>query len=389
MLFMAQSELPIRPEEFDRDDLLLNVENGTLDLQSLTLREHRREDRITKLAPVRLEPAATCTHWLAFLERIYGGDRELIEFVQRAAGYSLTGETGEQVLFLLHGSGANGKSTLLETLLAMLGDYARPTEFRTLLSRENSEAVRNDLAALCGLRMVTAVEVGRGKRLDEATVKQLTGGDTITARKLYQEFFDFRPRHKLWLAANVKPEIRGTDEAIWRRVLLIPHEVTIPPDERDRGLPSKLRDELPGILNWAIEGLRAWRANGLAPPERVRAATAEYREEMDILGDFIAAKCVLDAKAYAPTGALYTDYESWCRDNGEDAVKKRTFSILLKERGFHDDIKLIGDKKQRVKLGLRLLVQESRPADDKVPGPLYDPSAAAVEAGEPDYVKAW
>ena len=357
MIFMAQSELHATPDEFDRDDLLLNLDNGTLDLRTLTLREHRRDDRITKLAPIALDPTAACPKWLRFLERIYGGDQDLIEFVQRAAGYSLTGETGEQVLFLLHGSGANGKSTLLETFLAMMGDYARPTEFRTLLARENSEAVRNDLAALFGLRLVTAVEVGRGKRLDEAMVKQLTGGDTITARKLYQEYFDFRPRHKLWLAANVKPEIRGADEAIWRRVLLVPHEVTIPPEERDRTLTSKLRDELPGILNWAIDGLRAWKGKGLKPPERVRAATAEYREEMDILGDYIAVRCLVKDGAHCPTGALYADYEYWCQDNGEDAVKKRTFSILLKERGFGDDMRTIAGRKQRVKVGLALLDQ--------------------------------
>jgi putative DNA primase/helicase len=359
MLHMAQSELPAVPSSFDASDFLLNLDNGTLDLKTLTLCDHLRDDRITKLAPVALDPAARCPHWLAFLDRIYSGDAELIAFLQRAVGYSLTASTSEQVLFLLHGTGANGKSTLLETLLALMGDYARPTEFRTLLARDSSDAVRNDLAALVALRLVTSVEVGRGKRLDEAMVKQITGGDTITARRLFQEFFDFKPRFKLWLAANVQPEIRGVDEGIWRRVLMVPHDVFIPPEERDRDLPVKLIAELPGILNWAIEGLRAWRRIGLAPPDKVRAATAEYRADMDMLGDFLDARCAVGVGFHAATGALYSAYEGWAFDNGEEPVKKRTFGAMLKERGFRDDTMTIGGRKQRVKLGLALVCEEA------------------------------
>ena len=370
MLAMAQSEVPVMPDELDADTMLLNLANGTLDLRTLTLREHRREDRITKLSAVSLDPVATCPTWLAFLDRIYAGEQELIAFIQRAVGYSLTASTSEQVLFLLYGTGANGKSTFLETLLALLDDYARPTEFRALLARENSDAVRNDLAALVGARMVTAVEVGRGKRLDEAMVKQVTGGDTITARKLHQEFFDFKPVFKLWLAANTQPEIHGVDDGIWRRVLLVPHEVSIPPEERDRDLAAKLLNELPGILNWAIEGLREWQRVGLTPPDKVAAATADYRAQMDHLRDFINARCKLDKDFHVTTGSLYCAYEVWAFENGEQAVKKRTFGTMLKERGYRDDAKTIDGKKQRVRLGLALLEEGEGKEEDKNDGRL-------------------
>jgi putative DNA primase/helicase len=352
MLWMAQSGLPVKVEELDQNNQLLNLKNGTLDLKTLTLREHRREDKLTKLAPVSLDPEAKCPLWLSFLDRVLDKDVELISFVQRALGYSLTGETSEHVLFLLHGTGANGKSTFIETILSLLGEYARPAEFRTFLASE-SEKVRNDLAGLVGIRFVSAVEVGDGKQLDEAVIKQITGGDTITTRFLYEEFFDFRPRFKLWLAANSKPEIRGVDEAIWRRVLLIPFEITIPKEERDKELTTKLKAELPGILAWIVDGLRAWQKDGLNPPEKVIAATNEYREEQDFLGPFLDEKFERGEKLFVSNAELNTVYEVWA---GRDAVKQRTLARMLKARGFKPDLRKMNGEVKRgwVGLGLRL-----------------------------------
>jgi putative DNA primase/helicase len=352
MIWMAQSGLPVKVDELDQNNELLNLKSGTLDLKTLESREHRREDKLTKLAPVTLDPEAKCPLWLAFLDRVLDKDVELISFVQRAIGYSLTGETSEHVLFLLHGTGANGKSTFIETILSLLGEYARPAEFRTFLTSE-SEKVRNDLAGLVGIRFVSAVEVGDGKQLDEAVIKQITGGDTITTRFLYEEFFDFRPRFKLWLAANSKPEIRGVDEAIWRRVLLIPFEITIPKEERDKELGAKLKAELPGILAWAIEGLRAWQKDGLKPPEKVIAATNEYREEQDFLGPFLDEKFERGEKLFVSNAELNSVYEVWA---GRDAVKQRTLARMLKARGFKQDLRKINGEAKRgwVGLGLRL-----------------------------------
>ena len=353
-LVMAQSELPVRTDELDANDNLLNLKSGTLDLLTLTHREHNRDDCITKLAPVEFDPDAKCPIWLAFLDRIYAKNKPLIAFMQRAVGYTLTGETSEQVLFLMHGSGKNGKSTMLETLGALLGDYARPTDFQTLLVKENSDKVRNDIAALVGLRLVTSVEVSKGKRLDEAVVKQLTGGDKITARFLHKEFFDFHPKFKLFLAANHKPHIQGVDEAIWRRVMLVPHLVTIPEKERDKKLVQKLHAELPGILNWALEGLRDWRANGLMPPDIVLKATGAYREEMDRLVEFLEAECEVNKDSrqlWTFTNDLYQRYDQWCLRNGDEPVTKRTFGTMLEERGF-----AAGHKEaQRGRYGVRLL----------------------------------
>ena len=360
MIWAAQSELSVQVPALDRDDDLLNLENGTLDLRTLTLREHNRSDKLTKLAPVSFDGSAGCPLWIDFLKRVLGNDPELLSFVQRACGYTLSAETSEHVLFLLYGTGANGKSTFIETMLALLGDYGRPTEFRTLLDQGNSHGVRNDLAALVGVRLVTAVEVGEGKQLDEAVVKQVTGGDTITARKLFQEFFDFKPRFKLWLAANYKPEIRGVDEAIWRRVLLVPFEVTIPPQERDHELGRKLRAELPGILAWAVEGLRAWRKYGLQPPQRVIAATAEYRHEQDLLADFLEARCIIGAGHFVVTSDLNAAYGLWA---GGDAVRARMLGRLLRAHGFHPGQRKVEGKNHKCWVGLKLSDVEVAPGD--------------------------
>lgn len=336
MIASAKSEtgIPIRPDDFDRDPWLLNVQNGTLDLRTGELRPHRREDLITKLAPVKYDPEAECPVWWAFLERIFAGNFQLIDFVQRSVGYSLTGSTREQCLFFLYGLGANGKSTLLEVFHTLMGDYATRTPTDTFLTRKNS-TIPNDLAGLRGARLVTAVEVEHGRRLAEVIIKETTGGDRITARFLHSEFFTFKPQFKIFLAANHKPVIRGTDYAIWRRIHLIPFNVQIPPAEQDPDLPEKLKAELPGILNWALEGCLLWQDKRLWPPEEVRAATQKYREEMDVLADFLAERCIVGPGEKCKAGELYQAYKDWAEHTGESRpLSLKAFGLLLEERGF-------------------------------------------------------
>jgi len=332
MVELAKSEVPVAPEELDANPWVLNVLNGTIDLRTGELREHRREDLITKLAPVEYDPAATAPTWEAFLERVLPGD-ELRAFVQRAAGYSATGDTSEQCMFIHHGPGANGKSTFQETLAAALGDYAMRTPTETLLVKR-SGGVPNDVARLKGARFVTASETEEGRRLAESLVKDLTGQDTISARFMWAEWFDFKPTHALHLSTNHKPEIRGTDPAIWRRIRLIPWAVTIPPAEQDRKLSEKLRGELPGVLAWIVRGCLQWQREGLQAPEEVRQATKAYRAEMDVLAAFLADCCVRDEDEEAFAGELWGAWKRWCEETGEHAGTQKRFGGRLAERGF-------------------------------------------------------
>ena len=331
MLELAKSETPISPDTLDADPWLFNATNGTIDLRTGALREHRREDLITKLALVEYAPSATAPTWEAFLERVLPGE-DLRTFVQRAAGYSATGDISEQCMFINHGTGANGKSTFQETISAALGDYAMRTPTEMLLAKR-SDGVPNDVARLKGSRFVSASETEEGRRLAESRIKDLTGQDTITARFMRAEWFDFEPVHKLWLSTNHKPEIRGTDAAIWRRIRLMPWTVSIPPAEQDKKLPKKLRAELPGVLAWIVRGCLEWRHKGLQAPEEVRRATVEYRAEMDVVGAFLAECCVLGSDQDVSAADLYKAYGEWCKDTGEAQVKQRRFGGQLTERG--------------------------------------------------------
>jgi putative DNA primase/helicase len=336
MITLAASEHPVASAaaDFDGDPWLLNTANGTLDLRAGDLRPHHRADLLTRVAPVVYDGQAACPHWRLFLHQIFNGDTDQILFLQRAIGYALTGSTREQVMFILYGTGANGKSTLLNVLQAVLGDYAQSTPATTLLVRPDGAAT-NDLARLAGARFVAATESEEGKRLAEALIKQMTGGDKLVARYLRQEFFEFVPVFKLFFATNHKPVIRGTDLAIWRRIHLIPFSVTIPPEQRDATLTERLIAEAPGILAWAVEGCRMWQARGLAPPASVQAATEGYRSDMDLLAQFLAECC-----AEGPAGKyevthkeLYKTYAEWADDAGEKPMSSRAFSQRLQETG--------------------------------------------------------
>jgi putative DNA primase/helicase len=334
MLSLAQSDEKIAasPSDFDRDPMLFNVANGTLDLRTCRLRSHSRADLLSKVAPVPFNSQATCPQWDRFLLEIFPNP-ELIAFVQRAIGYSLTGEATEECIFLMHGTGANGKSKFLEILRHIFGDYALAADASTFLVSKG-HSVRNDIARLKDARFVTAVESEAGGRISESVLKICTGGDTIAARHLYQEFMEFIPVFKLWFATNHKPRILGNDEAIWRRVRLIPFAVTIPPEVRDRKLAEKLRLEASGILNWALAGLREWQEHGLGAAEVIKNATDDYRLDQDVLAHFLGARVSISSECESRASDLYTEYRSWTQAYGESQMTEREFSNALMEHGF-------------------------------------------------------
>jgi putative DNA primase/helicase len=334
---LAKSELPliVSADELDADPWLLCVENGTLDLRTGELREHRREDNITKLAPVVYDPQASSAAWDSFVLESCGYDFELAAFLQRATGYSVAGSTTEEVLFFVHGPGATGKSTLIETVKAMLGDYAVTADFDTFLKRRSDRGIPSDVARLAGARLVAGVEVEDGKSLAEGLVKQLTGGDVVTARFMYKEFFEFKPLLKLWLVANSRPAVRAEDTAMWRRILQVPFVHVVPPDKRDEGLKRRLRqpEHLSAALAWAVEGCLRWQERGLGVPESVRAYTEEYRAEADPFQMWLDEDCLVDAEFVCEAGVLRAKYESWCRANGGNPVAARTWSRKLHALG--------------------------------------------------------
>ncbi len=350
MLTLARSEVAISHTELDRNPWLLNVENGTLDLRTGQLRPHDRADLLTKLAPVVFDPDAQAPRWERFVAEIMDYRSELIEYLQRLVGYCLTGVVREHVLPILWGVGANGKSTLIGTILALLGnDYGCKTPQDFLLQKRH-ETHPTALTDLFGRRLVAAVETESGRRLAESLVKELTGGDPIRARRMREDFWQFEPTHKVWLVTNHKPVIRGTDDGIWRRVKLIPFDVRIPDDQQDTELPDKLRQELPGILNWALAGCRAWQQRGLGEPHEVRAATDRYRNEMDMVGQFLAEATVDDPTETTPLDLVHKAYANWGGKMGPRALSK-----ALVARGYQRTQITSGSYKGRIGfVGLRL-----------------------------------
>ena len=317
---------------WDSAPMLLGVPNGTVDLVTGRLREAKRADYITRVAGTPFDPNASAPTFERFLAQVLPSE-PLRQFVWRSLGYSLTGLTTEQCFYLLHGSGANGKSTLLEAILHVLGDYSATTTSDTLMAVRQRGA-DNDLARLRGVRFVSASESGEQRSLDEERVKRLTGGDTVAARRLYKEPFEFRPAFKLWLASNYTPQIRGTDHGMWRRVRLVPFEQTISAEDRDPQLAQKLRAEAPGILAWMVRGCLRWQKRGADAPLAVLAATDNYRAEQDVIGRFVAQCCVEDGDARCPAGALNSAFTAWCAKEGEERPSPRAFAAWLRQAGF-------------------------------------------------------
>lgn len=336
MVVLAKSEeqIAITHADLDREHFLLNVANGTLNLKTGELQPHDRLDSLTKLSPVKFDPDAACPRWMEFLDTVTGSDAELSGFLQRAVGYTLSGDTSEQCLFFAYGTGANGKSTFTETLAAILGDYHLKAPASMLMAKRDGGGIPNDIARLPGARFVVASELEEGARFAESLVKDLTGGDTMTARFLHQEFFEFSPTHTLWLYGNHRPVVRGCDEGIWRRIHLVPFTIRIPEAERDPRLKDKLAREASGILSWAVAGCLNWQREGLGAPAAVQKATGDYRKESDRLGDFIEERCTIDPAFTAATADIYRAYRDWAEVSGERPVSKVAFGRSLAERGF-------------------------------------------------------
>ncbi len=328
MLKMARSEppIPINPNTLDKDAWIFNCPNGGIDLRTGHLCEHRREDYITKLCPVEYHPDALCPLWLKTLDKIFSGDKEVIIFLQRFVGYGLTGDVSEQILNIWHGVGANGKSTVANTIMEMFGtDYSMKAAADLLLQKCGGEHP-TALTDLHGKRFVACIETEDNRRLAESLVKELTGGDPIRARRMREDFWQFMPTHKVILACNHRPTVRGTDHAIWRRLKLVPFNVVIPKQERDKALPTKLRAELPGILAWAVRGCLDWQQHGLGEPKAVIDATADYQSTEDTLRNFIAECCVTDPDSRVKAAELVEAYREW---SGEKHTTVRKLTGML------------------------------------------------------------
>lgn len=344
MIRLATSDprVAIRTEQLDTDDMLLGVRNGVVDLRTGTFRDSCRDDLITMRCGTFYDAQAQCPEFDKFLHRVMGEDLELIAFMQRLAGYLLTGRTDEHCLAFLYGHGANGKSTFLDVMLRLLGDYAVQAQPETFMPRQRGAAASSDIARLAGKRMVVSNEVCEGAHLEENLIKQVVGGDRVTARFLYQEHFEFQPKFKLLIAGNHKPVIKGDDDGIWRRIRLVPFNQSIPERERDRKLGSKLALELPGILNWAIGGCVAWQKEGLNPPAAILDASNEYRGEMDVLMHWIEDRCRMATAHAAPAKRLYEDYKRWCERGGIRPMTQPAWGRKMTDRGFRRDHKREG-----------------------------------------------
>jgi len=332
MLALTQSQpgIPVVFSELDADPWLLTVQNGTLDLRTGKLRPHARPDLITKLAPVVYDEGAECPLWEGLLWDAMGANPDLISFLQRAFWSALTGDVRDEALYFFYGEGANGKSTILDTLQHLLGGYACSVAPDLLMSSRTSRHP-TELTDLFKARFVVSQETDQNREWNEGLLKRLTGGDLIKARRMKEDFWEFAPTHKLFHAANTRPIVRGLGNAIWRRMKVVPFEVIIPEERRDVHLKKKLLAELPGILRWCVQGCLAWQRNGLQEPKEVLLATADYREQADVLAGFLGDRCEMDPAHRISRKALRKAYEQWCKDVGEQALSAAEYHDRLRE----------------------------------------------------------
>ena len=350
MVELAQPKLAVSVTELDADPWLLGVQNGVVNLKSGAFRAAEQRDLITKLANVAFDAQATCPIWESFLSSSMNGNQALLDLLHVAAGYSLSGSTSEQVFFFLHGAGANGKSTFVNAIRELMGANGIQSPSETIMAQRTTSASgpSPDIARLAGVRFVAMVETEDGQRLAESRLKQLTGGDAMTARVLYGTLFDFIPVLKLWLSGNHKPVIRGDDYGIWRRIVLIPFEVILPKERRDKHLPERLRTEFPGILNWLIRGCLIWQKNGLKIPVEVEKQVAQYKTSMDLMAQWLADCCVHEPLGQCKARAAYQSFASWCKQGGHHPISEVRFSQKMTERGYRSEVNRNG----KVYLGL-------------------------------------
>lgn len=332
MIKESQHLISIRPQMFDADLHLLNVQNGYLNLKTGELHEHEKERYFTKISNVEFTDKADCPMWKDFLNQIFNNDANLIQYIQRAVGYTLCGSTEEQMMFILFGNGRNGKSVFLDIVTELFGTYATNIQPQALMVKQQSSNANPEIAKLAGARLVTTTEPGEGMRFDEGLVKQLTGGDKVTARFLYEDEFEFTPQFKIWMATNHKPYIRGTDDGIWRRMAIIPFTVQIPESKVDKKLTFKLKRELNAILNWAVEGYLAWQREGLKEPQIIKDQREEYRGEMDVVQAFINECCTVKGHASVQASALYQSYKNWAQDNSQYLMNSTKFGREMGKR---------------------------------------------------------
>lgn len=333
-LLKMSKTIKICDDELDTDNYLFNVSGATLDLRTGKGLPPNPQNLITKKSKFIYEKDAQCPTWNMFLMQIFNNDFDLIKFVQKAMGYSLSGDVSEQCMFILWGTGANGKSTFLNVLQELFGDYACSTGTETFMKKTSGQS--NDLARLRGMRLVTTSEAEQGKAISESLIKQITGEDELTARFLYGEYFSFKPTFKIYMATNHKPRIKGADNGIWRRIKLIPFTVTIPPEQRDKQLTEKLLAENSGILNWLLQGYTLWKKEGLIEPDVIKEANEEYRYDMDSIQAFINEVLNIDAtqKWRLPTKDLYDVYLRWCVKNNEKALSQKGLAVRMQEKGY-------------------------------------------------------
>lgn len=332
MMDELKHRLSVLPDEFDKDKSLFNTQSGFLSLSDGLLHEHEIDKMFTRVSNVEYTESVDCPMWEEFINQIFNNDQELINYIQKCVGYSLTGSTREQCMFILYGHGSNGKSVFLEIISELMGNYAMTMQAQTIMVKQSQSSANSDIARLKGARLVTSSEPNEGVRLDEGLVKQLTGGDKVTARHLYGKEFEFEPEFKLWLATNHKPIIRGTDDGIWRRLNLIPFTVQIPDHKKDKNLKYKLQTELQGILKWAIDGCLMWQREGLEKPKSVVAASQDYRNEMDQIGTFIETCCETGPGLKISGGELYKVYREWASDNGEHTFTNTKFGREISKK---------------------------------------------------------
>jgi putative DNA primase/helicase len=333
MLKLAQSEMPVALDDLDCDPYLLNVKNGTLDLRTGKLKPHDRDDRITKLVPIDFDPNAKCPTFNTFLLEVCGGDVGLRDYLQRVIGYSLTGITKEQNLWILYGLGSNGKTTFIDIVKKVAGVYGRTADISTFTYKQ-SEHIRNDLARLFDARLVTSVEIQEGKLLDESVIKQVTGGDPVTSRFLFKEHFEYIPKFKLFMVVNHLPHINGTDRGIWRRIKVIPFTVSFEGKKKDKDLLSKLEKELSGILNWTIEGCLMWQREGLNEPDCVRAAGERYQRDEDSIEDFLAENTEKNPELKVRSMDLFKRDSEIQRELGMKVMSQKLFAQKLAIKGY-------------------------------------------------------
>jgi len=324
----------ISQSNFDRHRHLLNCSNGIIDLRTGELQKADPDLLMSRQIEIEYDANAEYSLWMEFLKSITNNNTDLIEYLQGAVGYSMTGETNEEVIFFLYGNGCNGKSTFINAFNSILGSLAKTMPSKTLMLGRNDNSAPNDIAMLKGVRLAATTELPEGKQLNEELIKSLASQDMITARYLFKEFFEFSPTHKWWISGNHKPKIVGQDYGIWRRLKLIPFEITIPPENRDKNLSKKLDEEQPGILRWMVEGAVKWYRDGLREPKIIIDAVEEYRNEMDIIGDFIVECCHVDGRSNILATELYELYRKYCEANVQYAIGKRMFYVKMVERGF-------------------------------------------------------